>query len=119
VRQLARYGRDGLPVGSVDGRSVQGWLTNQSVMRAVARQLANEEPDTGSDHALNAQLPGYHIVERTLAENSAATGRALGDLDWPHDHLPVSVLHNRRLLDADPAVQLAAGDRISFLVPGA
>jgi hypothetical protein len=30
----------------------------------------------------------------------------------------VSVLHNRHLLDADPAVRLAGGDRISFLVPG-
>jgi CIC family chloride channel protein len=119
VRQLARYGRDGLPVGSVDGRSVQGWLTNQSVMRAVEHQLADAEPGTGPEHAPNAQLPGYHIVERTLAKNSGAVGRALGELDWPHDHLPVSVLQNRRLLDADPAVRLAAGDRISFLVPGA
>jgi CIC family chloride channel protein len=118
VRQLAHYGRDGLPVGSIDGRSVQGWLTNQSVMRAVARQLTNTEPDDGSGHAPHAQLPGYHIVERTLAENSGAIGRAIGELDWPHDHLPVSVLHDRRLLDADPAVRLAAGDRISFLVPG-
>jgi CIC family chloride channel protein len=81
-------------------------------MRAVARQLTNTEPDDGSGHAPHAQLPGYHTVERTLAENSGAFGRAIGEL------LPVSVLHNRRLLDADPAVRLTAGDRISFLVPG-
>jgi CIC family chloride channel protein len=133
VRQLALYGRDGLPVGSIDGQSVQGWLTNQSVMRAVARQLTAAEPDIAAGqraaewadphagtagHALNSQLQGYHIVERTLTEKSGAVGRALGELDWPVGHLPVSVLHNRRLLDADPAVRLAAGDRISFLVPG-
>jgi CIC family chloride channel protein len=133
VRQLALYGRDGLPVGSVDGRDVQGWLTNQSVMRAIAHQLTAAEPDIAagqraaewadpeagrSGHALNAQLPGYHVVERTLRDDSGAVGHALGELDWPAGHLPVSVLHNRRLLDADPAVRLAAGDRISFLVPG-
>ncbi|HJP80265.1 MAG TPA: chloride channel protein [Pseudonocardiaceae bacterium] len=133
VRQLALYGRDGLPVGSIDGQSVQGWLTNQSVMRAVAHQLTNAEPDIAAGqraaewadphagtagHALNSQLHGYHIVERTLTEKSGAVGRTLGELDWPVGHLPVSVLHNRRLLDADPAVRLTAGDRISFLVPG-
>ena len=133
VRQLVHYGRDGLPVGSVDGRSVQGWLTNQSVMRAVAHQLASAEPGiaagqraaewadpqaAAAGHALNSQLPGYHIVERTLVERSGAVGRSLGELDWPAGHLPVSVLHNRRLLDADPTVRLMAGDRISFLVPG-
>ena len=117
VRQLARYGRDGLPVGSVDGRSVQGWLTNQSVMRAVARQLTAEETDNAADHDPNSQLNGYHIVERTLGEASGAIGRALGELDWPAGHRPVSVLHNRHLLDVDPALRLAAGDRISFLVP--
>ncbi len=132
VRQLALYGRDGLPVGSVDGRSVQGWLTNQSVMRTVARQLVNAEPeiaagqraaewadpDAGSSwHARNAELHGYHIVERTLADDSGAVGRTIGELDWPVGHLPVSVLHNRHLLDAEPTVRLAAGDRISFLIP--
>ncbi|HEY2697467.1 MAG TPA: chloride channel protein, partial [Pseudonocardiaceae bacterium] len=133
VRQLALYGRDGLPVGSVDGRSVRGWLTNQSVMRAVAHQLTAAEPQIAagqraaewadpeagtSGHDLNSQLPGYHIVERTLGEDSGAVGHALGDLDWPSGHVPVSVMHNRRLLDADPAQRLSAGDRISFLVPG-
>jgi CIC family chloride channel protein len=133
VRQLVLYGRDGLPVGSVDGQSVQGWLTNQSVLRAVARQLTAAEPDIAagqraaewadphagmSGHDLNSQLQGYHIVERTLREKSGAVGHVLGELDWPVGHLPVSVLHNRHLLDADPAVRLAGGDRISFLVPG-
>ncbi|HEY4019007.1 MAG TPA: TrkA C-terminal domain-containing protein, partial [Pseudonocardiaceae bacterium] len=133
LRQLVLYGRDGLPVGSVDGRSVRGWLTNQSVMRAVARQLTAAEPEitarqrvaegadphTGaSGHDLNSQLHGYRIVERTLTEDSGAVGHALGELDWPAGHRPVSVLHNRSLLDPDAAVRLAAGDRISFLVPG-
>jgi CIC family chloride channel protein len=132
VRQLVLYGRDGLPVGSTDGQAVAGWLTNQSVLRAVARQLAAAEPDIAAGaraaewadphagttgHDPHAELPGYRIVERTLNQNSTATGRTLGDLDWPASHLPVSVLHNRRLIDADPTIRLAAGDRVSFLEP--
>jgi CIC family chloride channel protein len=130
LRQLVLYGRDGLPVSSTDGGQVEGWLTNQNVLRAVARQLAAAEPAIAAGqraaewadphageggHDLNAQLTGYHIVERTLREDSAATGRTLGDLDWPAGYLPVSILHNRRLINADPAVRLHPGDRISFL----
>jgi CIC family chloride channel protein len=132
VRQLVLYGRDGLPVGSTDGQAVAGWLTNQSVLRAVARQLAAAEPDitagaraaewadphaATAGHDPHAELPGYRIVERTLDQNSTAAGRTLGELDWPAGHLPVSVLHNRRLIDAVPTVRLAAGDRVSFLIP--
>jgi CIC family chloride channel protein len=117
VRQLVRYGRDGLPVGSTDGQAVAGWLTNQSLLRAVARQLAAAKPEITAGHDPHAELPGYRIIERTLDQHSTATGRTLGELDWPAGHLPVSVLHNRQLIDADPAIRLAAGDSVSFLVP--
>jgi hypothetical protein len=43
LRQLEVYGRDGLPVISADGRRVEGWITSATVLRALARQLA----DTG------------------------------------------------------------------------
>ncbi|HEX3786470.1 MAG TPA: chloride channel protein [Pseudonocardiaceae bacterium] len=134
LRQLVRYGRDGLPVGSTDGRRVQGWLTNQNVLRTVASQLTAAEPAIAAGqraaewadphageagHDRNTQLTGYRIVERTLSANSTATGRTLGELDWPAGYLPVSVLHNRRLIDADPTVELHPGDRISFLIPDA
>jgi CIC family chloride channel protein len=36
--QLAVYGRDGLPVLSGDGRQVRGWISNASVLQAVASQ---------------------------------------------------------------------------------
>ena len=40
VRQLELYGRDGLPVISDDGQHVQGWLTSQNVLQAVARLIS-------------------------------------------------------------------------------
>ncbi|HVV12062.1 chloride channel protein [Amycolatopsis sp.] len=132
LRQLVLYGRDGLPVIDTDARRVQGWLTNQNVLRAVATQLTAAEPDIAAghqaaewaephgraaEHDLHSQLAGYRIVEHTLAPDSAAVGRTVGDLDWPAGHLPVSVLHNRRLIDAEPTIRLAAGDRLNILVP--
>ncbi len=132
LQQLVLYGRDGLPVIDTDARRVQGWLTNQHVLRAVATYLADAVPNMAAnrtaakwadphagtaEHDLRSQLAGYHIVERTLRPDSAAVGRTLGELDWPTGHLPVSILHDRQLVEADPSVRLATGDRINILVP--
>ncbi|MGF2947006.1 chloride channel protein [Mycobacterium sp. Lab-001] len=132
LRQLVLYGRDGLPVIDTDERRVQGWLTNQDVLRAVATHLAASYPDIAASHqaaewadpkAITAehdprsQLSGYSIVEYTLGPNSAAVGRNLGELDWPPGHYPVSVVHQRQLMDADVAVALEPGDRVNILVP--
>ncbi|HZE15938.1 MAG TPA: chloride channel protein, partial [Mycobacterium sp.] len=105
LRQLALYGRDGLPVIDTDARRVQGWLTNQNVLRAVAAYLADAQPDIAASHHAakwadpqagtaehdpRSQLAGYRIVEHTLSPDSAAVGRSLGELDWPAGYLPVS-----------------------------
>ncbi|HVV12086.1 hypothetical protein [Amycolatopsis sp.] len=93
-------------------------------MRAVSTQLAAEPAITAgqqaaewadphgaqAEHDPHTQLPGYRVVERTLTPQSAAVGQALGELDWPTGH-------NRHLHDADAALRLAPGDRISMLVP--
>ena len=39
LRQLELYGRDGLPVISADGQHLQGWITTQNVLQAVARHI--------------------------------------------------------------------------------
>lgn len=132
LRQLVLYGRDGLPVIDTEARRVQGWLTNQNVLRAVDAYLADAQPDIAASHQAaewadpqaptaehdpRSQLAGYRIVEHTLTPDSAAVGRIVGELDWPTGHFPVSVLHNRQLVDADAAVRLAAGDRINVLIP--
>ncbi|MEB4209111.1 chloride channel protein [Mycobacterium sp. 94-17] len=133
LRQLILYGRDGLPVIDTDAKQVQGWLTNQNVLRAVGTYLTDAQPDVSAggppaesaqsrtpdtEHDPHSQLTGYCIIEHTLESDSAAVGRNLDDLDWPTGHLPVSVVHQRRLVDAHPGVRLAAGDRINVLAPG-
>lgn len=132
LRQLVLYGRDGLPVIDTEARSVQGWLTNQNVLRAVGAYFTDVQPDTVTapqaaepagpppatqEHDPHSQLKGYYIVEHTLAGDSVAVGRSLGDLDWPAGHFPVSVLHNRQLVDADASLRLATGDRVNVLAP--
>lgn len=132
LRQLVRYGRDGLPVLATDGEHLQGWVTNQNVLRAVSRQIASSgstmeagsraaqwaDPNAaGAAHDPGTELGGYRIVEHTLTADSTANGRTLGELDWPPGYLPVSVLHNRNLGEPSPNRRLSTGDRISILVP--
>ena len=52
LRQLELYGRDGLPVISADGQRLQGWITSQNVLQAVARHM----------HAATAAAPAQHAA---------------------------------------------------------
>ena len=45
LRQIAAYGRDGLPVLSGDGQQVQGWITGASVLDTVAREISGLPPE--------------------------------------------------------------------------
>jgi chloride channel protein, CIC family len=131
LRQLEVYGRDGLPVLSDDGQQIAGWVTNASVLAAVAREV-----DTAQEQTIDAQaadrdtpgpsaakppspLPGYRIVEITIADGSPAAGTRLGDITWPPGYFPVSVLHDRSLRAPDPQAVLGAGDRVNLLTPQA
>jgi chloride channel protein, CIC family len=129
LRQLQAHGRDGLPVLSADGRQVQGWVTNASVLRAVAARVggspartarpagrgARPGPDTAAQPP--APLPGYQVLEVSIGADSPAAGRALGSLAWPPGWIPVSALHERSLQEPDPGLTLAPGDRVSLLAP--
>jgi chloride channel protein, CIC family len=126
LHQLEAYGRDGLPVLSGDGRQIEGWITNASVLRAVGAEIGRARPDgsrtsgaatSGTGPAPPPPLSGYRIAELTVEESSAAAGARLGQVSWPSGTTPVSVLRDRRLKDPDPGLRLAAGDRVSFLAP--
>jgi len=132
LRQLDAYGRDGLPVMSTDGTQVQGWITNDSVLQAVAREI-DPSPQPPAEPARNGSasqhsagnpaaqpptpLPGYQVLEITVEPGSAAAGRKLSAVAWPAGCIPVSVLHRRRLQGPDPEIILAPGDRVSLLAP--
>ena len=132
LRQLEVYGRDGLPVLSPDGQRVEGWVTGASVLRALGRQIAGAQAQTARAQAAAdwdhrdaedvlqhppAPLPGYQVIEITVSGDSQAAGRKLGDLSWPPAGTLVSVLSGRRLRPPDGEITLAAGDRVSLLIP--
>ena len=136
LRQLEVYGRDGLPVISADGRRLEGWVTGAGVLRALARQVSGQAagPQGAAARAQAAAdwdhgdgtatlrhppvpLPGYQVAEVTLTADSPAAGRKLKDVTWPQAGTPVSVLRGRRLGPPDPGMALAAGDRVSLLIP--
>jgi CIC family chloride channel protein len=130
LRQLELYGRDGLPVIADDGQQLQGWITTQNVLQAVACHIRTAEAGTAQpqpaagpaphgpqDDPREAPAPlgGYQVLEITIAAGSPAAGQALGDIAWPPGYVPVSVLDNRTLRDPDPGITLAPGDRVSLL----
>jgi hypothetical protein len=119
LRQLGAYGRDGLPVLSADGHQVLGWITNASVLRAVADQIGGSPRAGGgaSGSVPPDPLHGYQVLEVALAPDSAAAGRPLGSVPWPRGSIPVSVLRDRTLTDPDPGLTLNVGDRVSLLTP--
>jgi chloride channel protein, CIC family len=132
LRQLEVYGRDGLPVLSPDGRRVEGWVTGASVLRALGRQISGSQAGSVQAQAAAdwdhhdaedvlahppAPLPGYQVIEITVPGESTAAGRKLGDLPWPPAGTLVSVLRGRRLRSPDSEITLAAGDRVSLLIP--
>jgi len=131
LRQLELYGRDGLPVLSADAQHLQGWITSQNVLQAVARHMRTLRAATAqAQRAVGPALPGpraaaareaptplrdYQILEITIPAGSPAVGKALGDLTWPHEWIPVKVMDNRALRDPDPGITLTPGDRVNLL----
>ena len=132
LRQLEVWGRDGLPVLSGDGQRIQGWVTNTSVLQALARNISTAGAETAraqlaADWAHPDQqsllrdppvpLAGYRVVEVTIPAAGTAPEQQLGSLSWPPGAVPVSVLRRGRLRAADPAVTVHPGDRVGVLVP--
>jgi chloride channel protein, CIC family len=127
LRQLELYGRDGLPVISADGQQLQGWITSQNVLQAVARhmhgaaaaQAQQAAPAVPGPQAAPGQPPdplrGYQILEITVSADSPGNGKTLGDTTWPPGWIPVTILDNHTLRDPDPGITLAPGDRINLL----
>ena len=127
LRQLDAYGRDGLPVLSGDGSQVQGWITNASVLQAVAAEIGSSPPQAPPGRrpapaagrrrrtahpAARLPGPGGHH-RRGLARRR----HTLGAIAWPQGCTPVSVLRHRTLGEPDPGLTLAPGDRVSLLAP--
>ena len=89
LRQLELYGRDGLPVISDDGQHLQGWITSQNVLQAVARHIRAAQAGTAQPQpAAGPALPG---PQDDLHRGADSAGRLPG----PGDHHPGRLARRR------------------------
>ena len=73
LRQLELYGRDGLPVISADGQHLQGWITSQNVLQAVARHMHAAPAATPAPRAAAPAVPGPQAAPGQPPTRCAAT----------------------------------------------
>lgn len=114
LRQLDAYGRDGLPVVTEDGRAIAGWITPESIVRAVRDELRTHRPDP--DGVAPNPLPGYRVLEIEIGPASSADGRPLGEIAWPAGCLPVSITRDGGVRDATAETRVRRGDRLNLLL---
>ena len=134
LRQLASFGPTGLPVVSMDRRSVIGWVTNHDVVGALAdriaasdrevaqARLAAEFADPGAAmrlHSPSAPLEGYDLVEVRVVSGHDRDGRRLAELALPNGAIPAAVTKGRRTAAVRGDVALRPGDRVLILMPSA
>ena len=78
LRQLEIYGRDGLPVLSDDAQQITGWVTNTTVIGAVAREIHAAQHD-----AAQAQETGKPPLARQSENRGQLRPRATMTLPAP------------------------------------
>jgi chloride channel protein, CIC family len=131
LRQLALYGRNGLPVLAPDGEHLEGWVTRQDVLAALAEQVGatGEEAERGTlatqlvtdgrkAHLPTTPLSGYELVEVTIRPSSAALGSALGKVSWPEGWVVVAVTTRGEVVSPRDDIVLQVGERVLLLAPG-
>jgi chloride channel protein, CIC family len=132
LRQLVLFGRNGLPVLSHDGDSLQGWITRNDVLTmlaqrigaaggeiergALAAEFAREDPSAGV-HEPPTPLRGYEIVELAVGEHSQARGRRLAEIRWPAGCRVVAVTEGREIRAARGEMRLRPGEHVILLAP--
>jgi chloride channel protein, CIC family len=134
LRQLAVYGRLGLPVLSADRQRLIGWITRQRVIQAMAERFSSEErhaeqavlasqfTSDASDEGVPAPsspLDGYQIVEVVLRPGSPGVGRRLDQIRWPAGSFVAAVTEGQELVTPRWDMKLHSQDRVILLTPAA
>jgi CIC family chloride channel protein len=132
LRQLTLYGHSGLPVLSRDRRRLQGWLTRQGVLMALAQSVeASGErmragavaADFGAEdparraHTPSTPLDGYEIVELRIGPDSPARGRTIDAVPWPPGSVVVAVRQEGNVVAVEAGRALRGGDHVVLLSP--
>ncbi|HUJ56720.1 MAG TPA: chloride channel protein [Gaiellaceae bacterium] len=126
--------RSGLPVLDPETHRVVGWLTHIDVLRAYNQRLelgirdaesrrrsaaGPARPEIGFVGSALARLRGYRVVELELGASSAPVGLRLGELGLPDESTVLGLQRDGEALTPSDETELAAGDRLTLLVPAA
>ena len=99
------------------------------VLHAVARHMRTARAATGqAQRAAGPALPGlrsaardaptplrgHQILEITIPA-ACPPPLGIGDITWPHESIPVTVMNSRALRDASPGITLTPGARVNLL----
>jgi CIC family chloride channel protein len=132
LRQLTLYSPSGLPVLSDDRQHVQGWITRQNILDALAQTVHSSEQsiehgalaaDFGADdpslaaHRSSTPLTGYEIVEIAVNPNSPAHRRRVDEITWPPGCLVIAVTDQDARVTSSTNTTLRDGKRIIILAP--
>ncbi len=132
LRQLMTSEVDGMPVLSADGRQIEGWITDSSVIRALSRAIHGPASQSEAARTVRAAdwsgpesgavggsprkpLAGFQVLEITIEADAAVAGDRLGAITWPAGYTPVSVRRQNRPRNPKPDLILNAGDRVVIL----
>jgi CIC family chloride channel protein len=143
---LVRTDRPGLPVLAPDTRQVCGWLSHRDVLLAYNAHLTssvdqalqgNQAPPAPSGMATRPartgppdadvnpraeqpiidRLQGYRLIDLEINGNQPPAGRQLADVRWPPTSLVIAVRRDSTAFVPNGKTTLAAGDRLTVLVP--
>jgi hypothetical protein len=144
---LVRANRPGLPVLAADTRQVCGWLSHRDVLlaynthltrsvdQALQGQQAPATPAGATAPSARSALPrdsavgpraeppildrlqGYRIIDLEIARNRPPVGQQLAHIRWPPTSLVIAVRRDGATFVPNGKTNLAAGDRLTVLVP--
>ncbi len=132
LRQLALFGRVGLPVLSSDREHLRGWITRRNVLRIVAERLSSTaseaekatlaaefavDGDKSRVHVPTSPLEDYQILEIAVSPDSPAIGRRVEDVSWPAGTIVVAVTQGFEIGPPRNEARLHSGERVILLAP--
>jgi len=132
LRQLALFGRVGLPVLSSDREHLRGWITRRNVLQIVVERLSSAaseaeqatlaaefavDGDKSQVHVPTSPLENYQILEVAILSDSPAIGRRLGNVSWPVGCIVVAVTEGFEIGPPKNEARLHAGERVILLAP--
>jgi CIC family chloride channel protein len=117
LRQLVRFGPQGLPVLDHEDHQLRGWLTRADVLRQLSREA--REPAPGPDGTAGPSTPliGYRMLEVEVGFDAPAADRPIVELDWPAGTVPVAFTERGEVRALRAGVRLEPGERLIVLAP--